>query len=436
VSEITALLEDIRRQVTAEPGAFERVARQRDRKRRNRRVGTIALALLVAAIGAVGLTRAFGHVGHQVPAVRPPTGTIVFSRQLPGSEVDYPFAVGPDGARRVLVPKGIDVFSISPDGSRVLYADIDWTGARADGVLPAVVDLDGSHRRLIRSSVPIDGLWPQAWSPDGARIVGVGSDAEQSSATGLYTARSSDGGDLVQVTSAPGRRRDNAIGYSPDGSKILFLRSANDVAGNNGRATKNLFVVNTDGSGLLQLNPAVTVLGPFDSGVAGTPASPMFDLRTASWSPDGTRVAFAAALATPGEARHGEARRGLFVADADGSGAHQIVPSAQILDAQWSPEGDWIAFTQANADRPDVFIVHPDGTGLRQLTSSSGGLGSYGPVWSPDGSALLFVRNGGGGQFDSELWFMNIDGSGLTQLTHAPAEYFCYGWSPSSPEGS
>lgn len=396
--------------------ALERLFVQRDHRQRNRRVRTAVVAVALAVIAGFALARAFGNVQNEVPAVRPPFGTIVFSRQLAGSQVDHLFAIGPDGVLSRF-RTGFDVFSISPDGAHVLYPDDDFQ--RTPEILPAIVDLDGSDRRLIRPTVP---MFPNGWSADGTRIVGVG-------AAGLYTASATDGGGQIEVTAPQGRRNDEAIGYSPDGLKILFLRSAKDVGGNNGRATKDLFVVNADGNGAIQLNPLGTVLGPFDAGVAGTPVSPVWDLRTASWSPDGSRVAFAAAAATPGEARNGEVRRGLFVVDADGGDPHQIVPSAQILDAQWSPDGEWIAFTQADPDRPDIFIVHPDGSGLRVLTSSSEGLGSWGPVWSPDGSALLFNRNGGLDQFDSELWFVNVDGFDLTQLTRLPAEYFSYGWS-------
>ena len=409
--------------------ALERLFVQRERRRRNRRAGSAVVALALAMIAGFALAKAFGNVRHPVPAVRPPTGTVVFSRSV-GEPRTYLYTVGRDGHVRRLLQHGMDTFSISPEGSRVLFADYDPN--RPDWILPAVVDLDGSHRRLLRRSVPMNGMWPQAWSPDGARFVGIGTDFVHPGATGLYTARVSDGGDLVQITSPPGRRIDNAIAYSPDGARILFLRPGNDVAGNNGRATKDLFVVNVDGSGVTRLNPNGTVLGPFDGGIVGTPSpSRVSDPRSASWSPDGTQVVFAASIGTPKQARSRQVQRGLFIVDADGTGAHQIVPPGQILDAQWSPDGAWIAFTRASPDRPNVFIVHPDGTGLQQLTSSSGGLRSWGPVWSPDGSALLLTRLPDlGGQFDSKLWFVNVDGSNLTQLTNTPAYYFSYGWSP------
>lgn len=405
--------------------ALERLFVQRDRRQRNRRVKSGIVAVALALIAGFALAKAFGSIRPEVPAVRPPFGTIAFSRSVggPGTQL---YAIGPEGVVRLLVSR-TDTLSISPDGSRVLYSDDDPDRGDYE-ISPAVMALDGSRQRILRPSVPMAG--PHVWSPDETRFVGIG--FVNGEATGLYTARISDGGDLVQVTSPPGRRNDTAIAYSPDGSKILLLRPENNVSGNNGRATKDLFVVNDDGSGLVRLNPHGTVLGPFDGGIVGTPSpSRVFDGRSASWSPDGTKVAFAAAIGTPGQARGRQVQRGLFVVGADGSDPHQIVPSGQILDAQWSPSGTWIAFTRASPSSPDVFIVRPDGTGLRQLTSSSSGLRSWGPMWSPDSSALLLTRGPDpGGQFDSELWFVNVDGSALSQLTTTPGYYLTYGWSP------
>jgi Tol biopolymer transport system component len=177
------------------------------------------------------------------------------------------------------------------------------------------------------------------------------------------------------------------------------------------------------------------VLGPFDSGVAGTPPRPVLDVRSASWSPNGARVAFAAALGGPAEARAGGVQRGLFVVEADGTNLQRIA-MGDILDAQWSPDGQWIAFSKASPSRPDVFVIHPDGTGLENLTSASGGLASWGPVWAPDGSALVFVRNRYLAQFGSNLWFVKVGGSDPTQLTTTPAEYFSYGWSSLPPRST
>jgi TolB protein len=58
-------------------------------------------------------------------------------------------------------------------------------------------------------------------------------------------------------------------------------------------------------------------------------------------------------------------------------------------DPDWSPDGTKIAFMSGNANQPiDVYAVNSDGSGVTQLTS--GGLNYY-PNWSPDGHQIAFV---------------------------------------------
>jgi Tol biopolymer transport system component len=67
-----------------------------------------------------------------------------------------------------------------------------------------------------------------------------------------------------------------------------------------------------------------------------------------------------------------------------------------------------IAFTSNGWGLLGIFVVNPDGTGLRQLTPQAAG--GEAPVWSPDRSKIAF-------RWGRELLVMNADGSGRTQLT-------------------
>jgi Tol biopolymer transport system component len=95
-----------------------------------------------------------------------------------------------------------------------------------------------------------------------------------------------------------------------------------------------------------------------------------------------------------------------------------------------APVPSLIAFTSAAAGLQAIFVVNPDGTGLRRLTSDR--YGPMGPVWSPDGGKILFAR-------DDDLYVMNPDGTGQVRL--ARGERFAehpvdvagmvdYRWSP------
>src|SRR5262249_4794643 len=62
------------------------------------------------------------------------------------------------------------------------------------------------------------------------------------------------------------------------------------------------------------------------------------------------------------------------------------VPSS----AAWSPSGELIGFT---TERGRVYVIRPDGTGVRQIAFPSSNCSDRGPAWSPDGSEFLFTRD-------------------------------------------
>jgi Tol biopolymer transport system component len=77
--------------------------------------------------------------------------------------------------------------------------------------------------------------------------------------------------------------------------------------------------------------------------------------------------------------------------------------------------------------RSDVYVMNPDGTGLTQLTT--GDFRYLQPDWSPDGAMLAAVRTGG----EFPPWFivsMNADGSDLRQLTSGTALDTTPAWAP------
>jgi Tol biopolymer transport system component len=55
----------------------------------------------------------------------------------------------------------------------------------------------------------------------------------------------------------------------------------------------------------------------------------------------------------------------------------------------WSPDGERIAFYSTRSGKSEVWTIRPDGSELRQLAADPD-VGIYNPVWSPDGSKLLY----------------------------------------------
>lgn len=87
--------------------------------------------------------------------------------------------------------------------------------------------------------------------------------------------------------------------------------------------------------------------------------------------------------------------RSVYIAAADGLGFRRVGPRGNIWDAVWSPDGRWIAFSMASRTTNGLFelyLMHPDGSGVRQLTPATDGLFSEHPTRSPDSDQLVFVR--------------------------------------------
>lgn len=87
---------------------------------------------------------------------------------------------------------------------------------------------------------------------------------------------------------------------------------------------------------------------------------------------------------------------------------------------------------EAAALHYEIFTVNPDGSGLTQLTFTAAGVNNIAPRWSADGTKIVFMSDMSG---NDEVWVMNADGSGQTQITHTtPPELS--GFPAFSPDGS
>jgi TolB protein len=66
----------------------------------------------------------------------------------------------------------------------------------------------------------------------------------------------------------------------------------------------------------------------------------------------------------------------------------------------------------------NIYLVNADGTNIRPLTNEKGSYNEN-PVWSPDGTIIVFWSNRTG---NKEIYVIRLDGSGLANLTNNPGE--------------
>jgi Tol biopolymer transport system component len=92
-----------------------------------------------------------------------------------------------------------------------------------------------------------------------------------------------------------------------------------------------------------------------------------------------------------------------------------------------------ISFAKGLDGPPEIFSANPDGSDVQRLTHSPKlGAGVIISDWSPDGELIAYDTDVDvdGRRRSEQVWVMNADGSGATQLTRGPGFHGLPGWSP------
>jgi Tol biopolymer transport system component len=293
-------------------------------------------------------------------------------------------------------------------------------GARTTGAIFTITPA-GAHPRQI--TFPAAGTVDDQpdWSPNGALI--AFSRCSPDTVCGIYTVRP-DGTHLRRL-SAPCTAKppnietkcadEEGVAFLPDGHRVIFTRSTGRV--NAQGFIEHSDIVIRDVSG--RREHFVLRSRPFAS-----------DNNQMVVSPDGRRIAFRRENSSLVKPAGGVAT---FVVRIDGTHLRRITPwSLRAADhPDWSPDGRWI-LVRSNEDgnflNSQLYLVHPNGKALRQLTHVSPDTMLLSASFSPNDKRIVYSQTGRGGQPD--IFTIGIDGRSVRQVTSTPLWDSAPDWGP------
>jgi hypothetical protein len=158
-----------------------------------------------------------------------------------------------------------------------------------------------------------------------------------------------------------------------------------------------------------------------------------------TWSPDGSQIAFVRATPglgnallqvladqPPGGMTLGGLESDIWILRTVSQAESALTDDASLdLFPSWSPDGRTIAFTSNRSGNLEITLIEPSGQNRRVVANHPGV--DLSPAWSPAGDRLVFASRRSG---TLELWTVNGDGSGLARLTDQGGFHVLPVWSP------
>jgi serine/threonine protein kinase len=309
----------------------------------------------------------------------------------------------------------------SPDGR---WLAVSHKTASDEGVF--LLANDGSAQRLLIARPRNQDYVPLAFSPDGTMLAYVDS--------GQILLAEIDPTNSPVVTKPPRQLTRylgsiNGLTWTADSKEVVFGRSLYaaptpshlwrvPAAGNReperfdlaGVASSPTLSSSAHRLAFSRRDLNVDMMKIRETGELDTLAASTFHEFDASFSPDGTKVAFASD-------RTGEGNE-IWVANADGTGRRPVTKGTRKPEGspRWSPDGQWLAYDALGDDgQRHVYVIDQAGGPSRALPSKVGFYDQL-PSWSRDGKWIYFGSNRSGTE---QVWRVPAEGGSAGQVTTA-----------------
>ncbi|MDQ4131910.1 MAG: hypothetical protein M3179_01605 [Actinomycetota bacterium] len=166
-------------------------------------------------------------------------------------------------------------------------------------------------------------------------------------------------------------------------------------------------------------NLEVATMNPDGSGLTNLTNHERHDYNPA-WSADGTTILFESERQVAGVSE-------MYRMNADGGDPQPLVVNGGPLDRPFGfhPDSSQVVFHSNRDGNTEIYKMNADGSGQTNLTNHP--LADANPDWSPDGTRIVWDSSRTGNR---EIWTMDPFGGNLVQLTNFPGEDSGARWSP------